>query len=379
MDGETPPTQALLSVANARVRFGSLVAVHDVSLQLGPGDLVGLVGPNGAGKTTLLRAIAGLQPIARGTIRILGHDLEDARIQAMRFLGFTADTPPIYDAMTVRTFLRFIGMGYGLDRELSEQRIDFWLERVWLTEKANQQIKSLSRGMKQRLGLARTLLANPVVILLDEPAAGLDPGGRVQFRQLLCSLREQGKALIVSSHILADMGEYCTHIAIMAQGRIMQYGTVAQIAAGATGQRCRYGVTLARPVAGLDRLLAEVPEISGVEIDGQRLMLEYSSEPEHAAALLAQLVALRLPVASFAPRVADIEEAYLRGRKAGGVMSLFIGNSIGWAQYQLRGGLRRIGLTVLLYAAAIGADPDHVAVPHAPRSTRAVPNSPSAG
>src|ERR1044072_4872725 len=121
-----------------------------------------------------------------------------------------------------------------------EERIDFWLERVWLTEKADQKIKGLSRGMRQRVGIARTLMPNPAVVLLDEPAAGPDPAGRVQFRKLLCELREQGKALIVSSHILSDMEEYCTHIAIMGHGNLMKFGTVREIATGADTGRCRY-------------------------------------------------------------------------------------------------------------------------------------------
>jgi len=121
----------------------------------------------------------------------------------------------------VRQFLQFVGKGYDLPPAEIRERSDFWLEKVWLTDKADQRIKGLSRGMRQRLGLARTLLPNPALILLDEPAAGLDPAGRVQFRQLLADLRDQGKTIIVSSHILADMDEYCTHIAIMTAGAIV--------------------------------------------------------------------------------------------------------------------------------------------------------------
>src|SRR5262249_32380391 len=124
---------------------------------------------------------------------------------------------------------RFIAMGYGITREDTDPVIDMWLEKVWLTDKANQKIKGLSRGMKQRLGIARTLMPNPQVVLLDEPAAGLDPAGRVQFRKLLCDLRDQGKVIIVSSHILSDMEEYCTHVGIMSHGALLQFGTVREI------------------------------------------------------------------------------------------------------------------------------------------------------
>ena len=159
-----------------------------------------LIGPNGAGKTTLLRSIAELQRLSAGFIQVLGHDTAKSQSDAMAQPGFTPDTPAMYDGLSVREFLRFIAMGYGLDAADASERIDFWLEKVWLTEKAEQKTKNLSRGMRQRVGIARTLLPNPALVLLDEPTAGLDPAGRVQFRQLLCDLRDQGKALIISSY-----------------------------------------------------------------------------------------------------------------------------------------------------------------------------------
>jgi len=303
---------AVLSLEHVHVEFGPLVAVRDVSLSLKPGDLLGLIGPNGAGKTTLLRAVAGLQPLAAGTVHIIGTELGPNAREVLRHIGFTPDTPPFYDGLTIRDFLRFIGRGYDLQSSEIEERIDFWLEKVWLTEKANQKIKGLSRGMRQRVGIARTLLPNPAVVLLDEPAAGLDPAGRAQFRQLLCDLREQGKVLIVSSHILSDMEEYCTHIGIMQRGELLKYGTVAHVAAGTDGSRCRYTMFLAGPFIGLAELLAALPEVTSVEVAADRASLEYPSGKEAAAKLLADLVARRVPVASFTPHAPGIEEAYLR-------------------------------------------------------------------
>jgi ABC-2 type transport system ATP-binding protein len=302
----------LLAVDRARVEFGSLVAVRDASFELNGGELLGLIGPNGAGKTTLLRAIAGLQPLTAGQVLILGERVGPRAIHLGRHIGFTPDTPPVYEALTVREFLQFIAMSYGMEAEDIEARINFWLEQVWLADKAGQKIKALSRGMRQRIGIARTLLPNPNVILLDEPAAGLDPAGRVQFRQLLCNLRDQGKAIIVSSHILADMDEYCTHIAIMSRGSIVRMGTVAQVAAAGEEGRCRYALGLARPVAQLAELLNAIEGVSGVQVDRVRATLEYSSQTEDAARLLAELVARRIPVASFGPLRPDLEEAYLR-------------------------------------------------------------------
>jgi len=305
--------QVLLAIESACVSFGNLRAVDDVSLNLRGGNLLGLIGPNGAGKTTLMRAAVGLQPIRRGMVRILDTPLNGNR-DVLRHIGFTPDTPPMYENLTVREFLRFIGMGYELSPSEIDERIDFWLEKVWLTEKTNQKIKQLSRGMRQRVGIARTLLPNPSVILLDEPAAGLDPAGRAQFRQLLANLRDQGKALIVSSHILSDMDEYCTHIGIMSSGRMIRLGTVAEVSQAAHGERCRYTVLLARSIPQLAATVGKIPGVSDVSADGDRMILEYDIGRDPAAALLAELLRLGIPVAGYAANAASLEETYLRSQ-----------------------------------------------------------------
>jgi ABC-2 type transport system ATP-binding protein len=306
------PGTTLLEVEHATVRFDRFTAVKDVSFALQAGSLLGLIGPNGAGKTTLLRAIALLQNLHRGTIRILGDPVKAGDEEAARMLGFTPDVPPAYEALTVRQFLEFIAAGYGLAPENTRPTIDHWLEKVWLSDKAGQKVKSLTRGMKQRLGIARTMLPNPQVILLDEPAAGLDPAGRVQFRKLLTDLRDQGKTLIVSSHILSDMEEYCTHVAIMSAGSLVQFGTVHAISSGANDGRCRYTVDLAAPVARLQALIEEIEGVSHVQVDRLQIVLEYWSERHRAAELLKALMDRQVPVAGFAANPAGLEEAYLR-------------------------------------------------------------------
>ncbi len=308
-----PSAEALLDVQRISVRFASHKAVNDVSLQLRGGELLGLVGPNGAGKTTLLRAIAGLHPATEGKALVTGQPvLPGAEI--LRRIGFTPDTPVFYDKLTVREYLTFIAMGYDLRDDMSE-RIDFWLEKVWLAEKANDAIASLSRGMRQRVGLARTLLPNPLVVLLDEPAAGLDPGGRVQFRQLLCDLRAQGKSLIVSSHILADMNEYCTHIGIMSAGRMVNFGTVDQIAAAAVNGTRRYVLHVAGN-GGIEiaRNEAQAEGATAFTIEDRRLSFDFDSDHECAARLLARLVSRGVPVATFAPVASGLEQAYLQAK-----------------------------------------------------------------
>src|SRR5258706_1854134 len=307
--GDETAASPVVQVRNLRVRFGALLAVRDVSFSLTGGTLLGLIGPNGAGKTTLLRTIAGLQRPTRGTVEILGERLSPASLHQ---IGFTPDVPPLYDELTIRQFLQFVGKGYDLAASDIRERTDFWLEKIWLTDKADQKIKGLSRGMKQRLGLARTFLPNPALILLDEPASGLDPAGRVQFRQLLADLRDQGKTIIISSPILADMDGDCTPIAVMTAGAVQQFGTVRQITSGHDAARRRYLITLAHPVADLAEQLAALENVSAIAVDRDRATIELGSAPDDAAAALARLVTRGLPIASFAPVAANLEEAYLR-------------------------------------------------------------------
>lgn len=302
---------ALMQVRDLHVQFGKLTAVDHVSFDLRGGMLLGLLGPNGAGKTTLLRAMACLQA-ATGEIRVMNERVRPGEVELLRHIGFTPDNPPVYEDLTVRDFLRFIARGYDIVGSEVDERIDFWLEKVWLTEKAGQKIKGLSRGMRQRIGIARTLLANPAIVLLDEPAAGLDPAGRVQFRQLLASLREQGKALVVSSHILSDMNEYCSHVGIMSAGRMVQFGTVAEIASHVDATRCRYTVTLAGATGDVKQVLSRIEGADHIQVNHETFSLEYSSNRQDASQLLKRLIDLGLPVAAFTAHQVDLEEAYLR-------------------------------------------------------------------
>jgi len=302
----------VLDAQNVRVEYGKFVALPDFCLQLSAGQLLGLIGPNGAGKTTSLKAMAGLLPLAAGRVGVLSEPVEPGNTLALSRIGFAPDTPPIYEELTVVDFLRFIGRAYRIGRDMTEERIDYWLEQLWLSDRRSAKIKSLSRGMRQRLTVARTLLPDPALILLDEPAAGLDPAGRVQFRKMLGSLRDSGRALIVSSHILADLHEYCTHIAIMEAGRIRQFGTVAQVVGAKDDNRCLYDLTLARAVPEAAAAIESISGLSNVQIHGRQISFEFEHNDEAAAQLLARLLAAGLPVARFGPIDHDLEQAYLR-------------------------------------------------------------------
>jgi len=301
----------LVTVDGVRVEFGSLVAVRDVSFELHAGDLVGLIGPNGAGKTTLLRAMCGLQPPTAGLTTVMGMDILGTDNDVRRHIGFAPDSPPMYEDISVADFLMFIGFAYGLTASTSRERIDFWLEQLWLADKATQKIGELSRGMRQRVTVARTLLPNPNVILLDEPSAGLDPAGRIEFRKVLASLRDQGKVLIVSSHILADLEEYCTHIAIIESGSILRFGRVAELH-GQTVGRHHYRLTLPAPDERLAETLRNVAGVSDIVHNNGAWAFEYDDDSKAAADLLKTLVLANIAVASFDRMTDSLEQMYLK-------------------------------------------------------------------
>ena len=305
-------SEPLLILRDIRVQYGRLLAVDGLSFELHAGHLLGMIGPNGAGKTTTLRAAAGLLPISTGSIRILGHDVFAHATEVGHHLGFTPDAPALYEGLTVEQFLEFIGRCYSLPRSLARERISYWLDELWLAEKRRAKVSTLSRGMKQRLAVARTLMADPHVVLLDEPSAGLDPAGRVYFRRLLASLRDQGKAVVVSSHIIADLAEYCTHIAIIERGRLLRFGTVHEVAGAASHDRGTYRVVLARRVGDLSTRIAGLVDVDNVQVDGDVLTLEYDRDREAASRLLSELIAAGLPVAEFRALEPDLEQAYLR-------------------------------------------------------------------
>jgi ABC-2 type transport system ATP-binding protein len=217
-----------LTIEHLRVDFPEVVAVNDLSLTVEAGDVCGLIGPNGAGKTTTMRAVSGLQECTRGSVRVDGHELAREPEKLKKHLGFMPDFCPVYDQLTAAEFLDHFARAYNVSDRT--KRIEECLELTWLTEKRDALCEELSRGMKQRLVLAKTLLPNPQVLLLDEPASGLDPLGRIELRKLLLKLRDLGKTVLISSHILTELSGFCNKAAIMERGRLVMAGTIAELA-----------------------------------------------------------------------------------------------------------------------------------------------------
>jgi ABC-2 type transport system ATP-binding protein len=232
-----PPVPPLVSVRGLTKRYGSLFAVRDLDLDVPRGATYGLIGPNGAGKTTTMAVLASLLLPTSGVVRVAGADPATDPAAVRRAVGYMPDVLGVYDATTVVEYLQFFAGAYRIPRKQWPSLIDGLLELVDLTTKRDSQVNDLSRGMKQRLSLARALVHDPELLILDEPASGLDPRARIDLRTLLLTLREMGKTVLISSHILPELQEVCTDVAIIEAGRLLAAGPPARILGQLEGGR----------------------------------------------------------------------------------------------------------------------------------------------
>jgi ABC-2 type transport system ATP-binding protein len=285
---DVEPVDAVVSCRGLTKRYGSLFAVRDVDLDVPRGATYGLIGPNGAGKTTTMSVIASLLRPTAGTVRVAGADPQQDPAAVRRRLGYMPDVLGVYDATTVAEYLEFFAGAYRVPRKQWSGLIDGLLELVDLAGKRQAQVNSLSRGMKQRLSLARALVHDPEVLVLDEPASGLDPRARVDLRTLLLTLREMGKTVLISSHILPELQEVCTDVAIMEGGRLLASGSPRSILDELGGARR----ILVRVAGGDDRTYT-------VADDAEQ------------ARLLRDLLAEGLDVVEFRQDGGDLEELFL--------------------------------------------------------------------
>lgn len=209
--------------------FGSLAAVQDLSLAVEPGGIFGFLGPNGAGKTTTIRLIVGLLRPTAGTVSVAGHDVQQEPLEAKRALGYLAQSPLLYEKLTGREFLRFLGGLRGFDDAQVEERGEHLLALMELSGKANQLIESYSGGMRKRLGLCGALLHEPPVLVLDEPFTGLDPYGARRVKDLLHQLCQQGNTIFLSTHVLEVAERVCDRVGILDHGRLVAMGTMEDL------------------------------------------------------------------------------------------------------------------------------------------------------
>jgi ABC-2 type transport system ATP-binding protein len=296
-------------------RYDGTLAVAGVDLSVDRGEIFGLVGPNGAGKTTTLRILATLLRPSAGEAEIAGMSVTRNPDQVRRVLGFMPDAFGVYDDMKVWEYLDFFARCYGLAPAHRRRMIGDLLELVDLGDKRDAYVQTLSRGMQQRLCLAHALVHDPEVLLLDEPASGLDPRARVELRELLRELRSLGKTILISSHILPELEELCTSVAIVDRGQVLAQGRVADIE-----RRLRFGAVLrvrllleGEELEAARARFAEDPDVATAALlDDGTVELGFRGDDAASARLLAASVAAGLPIVSFARAASDLEELFLQ-------------------------------------------------------------------
>ena len=311
------PTDPVLDIRNLTKKFGEFTALDNLSLSLRRGQILGFIGPNGAGKTTTIKILVGAMRPTSGTAAIAGADCVRDAWRIKRLVGYMPDTFGAYDNMRVREYLDFFGAAFGIPRGARAKRIDEVLETTGSGWMQDRYVEALSHGMKQRIGVARTLLHDPEMLILDEPANGLDPQARIEMRDLLLKLAGMGKTLIVTSHILPELSRICDVVAIITQGKLRAFGTLDQIMRDLRQKRT-FEIQLCGPaqVEGAAAAVREAlhqDEREGVKAHATESLVRFDSarSDTELAAILATLVGLKIDVSQFREIPKDLEDAFL--------------------------------------------------------------------
>lgn len=296
-------------------RYGTSLAIDSLNLQIPQGAIYGFIGPNGAGKTTTMRILTTLLLPSSGQAWVAGHSVVKEPATVRTVVGFMPDFFGVYDNMKSWEYIDFFAAAYGVPASRRPKLIDELLELVDLSHKRDAYVMSLSRGMKQRLSLARTMAHNPQLLILDEPASGLDPRARVELRELLKELRALGKTIMISSHILTELAEVCTHIGIIEQGKLLASGDVQTIMRSLQAHHI-YEVHL---LSDLDAAAALVQPLPGVltvrtlpDAQPAKIEIDYEGNEQGVGDILARLVWGGAIVTHFAAQASDLEEVFLR-------------------------------------------------------------------
>ncbi len=312
---------AVIETKDLVKRYGKFAAVNGLSLAVPEGSIYGFVGPNGAGKTTTMRVLTTLTRPTSGSAWIAGRSVTDEPRTVRRAIGYMPDEFGVYDDMRVWEYLDFFAACYDIPENERKPLINDLLELVDLAHRREDLVDKLSRGMKQRLSLARTLAHDPQVLILDEPASGLDPRARVEIRELLLELAKMGKTIFFSSHILADVAEICTHIGIIEAGQMVMQGSMDEMRAQLTPHReIVVTVRSAEAAAAVQALLAGAPGVLAVEIleprAGRcRVRVDFAGDDDGVAAINQRLAAAAVPVLGFTEETKDLESMFMRVTK----------------------------------------------------------------
>ncbi len=302
----------MLEVQNLRKEYGGLTAVRGISFSLQAGDIFGFIGSNGAGKTTTIRMISTLLEPTGGTAVLNGADIRRDTMAVRRMIGYMPDFFGLYDDVKVWEYLDFFAAIYQIPAKQRMSVIDNVLELTDLSVKKNSFVQSLSRGMQQRLCLARCLVHDPQLLLLDEPASGLDPRARAELKELIAELGRMGKIVIVSSHILPELADFCNTVGIIEKGELLACGPVGQIIQGIqTGRVLR--IRFLGTNGDLKHFVEGLEHVQSVELAGDgEIRIEFNADEEAQAALLHQVVEARFKVVGFREEEEDLEDVFLR-------------------------------------------------------------------
>ncbi|MEX0712117.1 MAG: ABC transporter ATP-binding protein [Pirellulales bacterium] len=293
--------------------FGRTKAVNDISFSVARGQVFGYIGPNGAGKTTSMRILATLDMPTQGDAFVDGFSVVNDPDRVRNRLGFMPDSFGTYANVNVREYLDFFARAYGLRGNERLRALRYVMGFTKLDTLADKPTNGLSKGMKQRLCLARAMIHNPAVLVLDEPAAGLDPRARIQLREMIRRLAADGKAILISSHILTELAEMCDMVGIIEQGRLLAVGSVAEIQRGQQAHHISQVLVRAlgdaTPIANW---LGERADISQIEVDGQQVIFLHQGDLESEAELLREMVEAGLRVVAFGRQAKTLEEVFMQ-------------------------------------------------------------------
>jgi ABC-2 type transport system ATP-binding protein len=306
----------MIAVEGLTKIYGARTALDAVSFTVPQGEIFGFVGPNGAGKTTTLRILAGLLEPTAGRATVDGADVVRSPELVHDRLGYMPDFFGVYDQLTAFEYLDFYAACYRIAKARRKKIADDLLELVGLTERREQSVDTLSRGLKQRLCLARALVHDPSVLLLDEPASGLDPRARVEMREILKELQRLGKTIVISSHILPELTELCTMIGIIDQGRMRATGGVQDVIRQLTSGR-RLRITVLGQKAEAVALLKPLAAIHAVDIVNGLIEAQYEGDDAIAASILQTLTGAGIKVAAFTQLEEGLEDAFLKATSEG--------------------------------------------------------------
>ena len=300
----------MLQVRNLVKKYGKFTAVDNLSMDIGEGEIFGFVGSNGAGKTTTMKIIAGLLAQTSGDVLVDGVSIASGLKGIKRKIGYMPDFFGVYDDLKVDEYMDFYSGIYGIPYTERKLACGQLLELVNLSHKKDSYVDSLSRGMKQRLCLARSLIHDPRLLILDEPASGLDPRARVEMKAILKELRSMGKTVLISSHILPELAELCTVIGIIDGGRMVASGSVDAIMQKLSGNR-KIKIRIIDNAETAVRLLQEEPLITNVSLMGDTIEAGFKGNEQQMPSILKKLVVNDIPVISFSDEGGTLESVFM--------------------------------------------------------------------